>query len=104
MGLSVFVGGKEFPLSSAEWYNRFRDYLAERGDCPRMMRFVPGRNIIHMFQDDEEAGTVSVVTLSDEIGNVVFDDKAPDYAKEIAGGYQNAMTYLLDSGRFDTIQ
>lgn len=104
MGLSVFVGGKEFPLSSAEWYNRFRDYLAERGDCPKMMRFMPGINIIHMFQDDETAGTISAVTFSDEIGRVVFDDSAPEYAKFIAGKYQNALSYLLNSDKFDTIR
>lgn len=103
MGLSIFVGNREFRLSSAEWYNRFRDYLAQRGDCPHMMRFIPGKNKIHLYQDDETSGTVSAVTLSDEIGNVVFDEKAPEYAKEIAGTYQDALSHLLNSDKDDTI-
>lgn len=103
MGQFVSVGKKQFSLSNALWYNRFLDYVADRGDCPVLMRFVPGQTVAVFHPEEDDPGTVLLGDLSKEIAILQEVDSAPDYVQHIVGTYDLAIRTLLRSNSVSSL-
>jgi hypothetical protein len=97
MSLYISVGEKQFRLTNGLWYNRFLDYVAERSDCPVLMRFIPGQTVAVFPPGEDDPSTVLLGDLAKEIAILQEIDSAPDYVQHVIGVFDSAIRTLLAS-------